>query len=97
MIIKKQGGAARRAKLKAEFWPNEEAWTGEREKGWFRFPRTLPLILSLLDSKRMSGNKEVSRVYVELLARHMDDGIIELGHEDDHAYAAGYEGGVLMA
>jgi len=28
----------------------------------------------------------------ELLARHIDGGVIEMGHEGDHAFAAGYDG-----
>ncbi len=55
-------------------------------------PRTLPLILSLIDSKDISGKKSSSSVYFELLSRHGSDGIIEMGKESDHAFAAGYQG-----
>jgi hypothetical protein len=79
--------------LRLEFWPDEDAWTGENERGWFFAPRTLPLVLALLESKELSGNKDVSRVYLELLARHVDGGVVEMAHEADHAYAAGYIGG----
>src|SRR5262249_10316618 len=33
-----------------------------------------------------------SGVYLELLARHIDNGIIEMAHEGEHAYTAGYVG-----
>jgi hypothetical protein len=75
-----------------EFWPNEIAWTGENEKGWFRAPRTLPLILALLASKKVSGNTDPTRVYVELLARHIDEGVIQMATDEEHAFAAGYDG-----
>lgn len=88
----KSSGAERREKLRKEFWPSEEAWTGENEKGWFRAPRTLPLLLGLLGEKSLSGNQDPAKVYVELLARHIDGGVIEMGHEADHAFAAGYDG-----
>jgi len=55
-------------------------------------PRTLPLLLSLLGEKDLSGSQDPTKVYVELLARHMDSGVIEMGHEAEHAFAAGYEG-----
>jgi hypothetical protein len=92
MPEKKARGAAdeRRAKLRDEFWPDEDAWTGEGERGWFRAPRTLPLILALLRSKQLSGNCDPSSVYAELLARHIGQGVIEMSNEGDHAYAAGY-------
>ena len=55
-------------------------------------PRTLPLILTLLSQKQLTGGRDVSRIYLELLARHLDGGVIEIGNEADHAYAAGYTG-----
>jgi hypothetical protein len=81
----------RREKLRQEYWPDEIAWDG-KGRGWYPSPRTLPLILGLLASKDLSGNQDPSRVYVELLSRHMDEGFIEMTHEEDHAYAAGYWG-----
>jgi hypothetical protein len=88
----KTAGTEKREKLKKEYWPAEDAWTGDNEKGWFRAPRTLPLLLTLLGEKSLSGKFDPSRVYLELLARHMDAGVIEMSTEEDHAYAAGYSG-----
>jgi hypothetical protein len=68
------------------------AWTGEGEKGWFRAPRTLPLLLALLASKAVSGNTDPTRVYVELLARHIDEGVIQMATDEEHAFASGYDG-----
>ena len=81
-----------RETLREELWPDEDAiWTsGEEEKGWFKALRTLPLILGVLDSKEISGSKKPSLVYLELLSRHMDNGIVEMDHEAAHAVAAGY-------
>lgn len=82
----------RREQIRKQYWPKADAWTGEGETGWFRAPRTLPLVLKLLRSKAISGKKDPSSVYQELLARHIGQGVIEMGHEAEHAYAAGYEG-----
>jgi len=70
----------------------ETAWTGANEKGWFKAPRTLPLVLGLLAAKHISGSQDPSRVYLELLSRHLDEGVIAMEAPDDHAFAAGYEG-----
>ncbi len=78
--------------IESQFFLGEDAWTGENEKGWFKSPRTLPLILSLVSSKAVSGRCDPARVYLELWARHMGEGVIEMRHEGEHAYAAGYEG-----
>lgn len=81
-----------REKVRRKFFPGEDAWTGENEKGWFYAPRTLPLVLSLIGSKKVSGKYDPTRVYLELWSRHMGGGVIEMRHEGDHAYAAGYRG-----
>lgn len=90
MTKPKTGQALLRENLRKEYWPNEVAWTGEGEKGWFRAPRTLPLILNLLASKEVSGNLDPGPVYLEVLARHRGEGIVEMASESDHTYAAGY-------
>jgi hypothetical protein len=91
----KRVASQKREKLRRDFWPDEDAWTGEKEnydKGWFRAPRTIPLILGLLRSKELSGRLDPSSVYLELLARHIDGGVIEMAGEDEHAFAAGFTG-----
>lgn len=88
----KTRGDEQREKLRQQFWPGEDAWTGENEKGWFRAPRTLPLILGLIASKELSAKADPTRVYLELWSRHMSGGVIEMRHEGEHSYAAGYFG-----
>jgi hypothetical protein len=92
--MRKNNATLHREKIKAEFWASDVAWTGEPpEKGWFRAPRTLPLILTLLSSKKVTGSKfDPTSVYLELLARHRDTGIVEMAMEGEHSYAAGYIG-----
>jgi hypothetical protein len=91
-MSEKSGIAARREELRKQYWPDEDLWTGEYEKGWFPAPRTLPLILGLLSSKQISNKKNPSSVYLDLISRQRGEGVIAMGHEADHAYAAGYEG-----
>lgn len=88
----KSGVAKRREEIRVEHWPDEDLWTGEKEIGWFSAPRSLPLVLKLLSSKEISRGKDPSSVYLELLSRQRGEGVIEMGVEADHAFAAGYEG-----
>src|SRR5258706_566122 len=90
MIRIKGAATKRREEIRSEFWKNEILWSGEGERGWFRAPRTLPLILALLSSKEISGKKNPSRVYLELIARQRDTGVIDMVSEGEHSYAAGY-------
>ena len=91
-MAEKSGVAARREEIRNQYWPDEDLWTGEKEVGWFPAPRTLPLILSLLSSKEISAKKDPSSVYLDLISRQRGEGVIEMGHEADHAFASGYEG-----
>lgn len=83
----------RRNELREEFWPDRRAWEGPAEVGYFCAPRTLPLILRALSDRPVSGDKDPGSVYLELMARHMGQGVIEMTHEEDHAFAAGYKSG----
>jgi len=88
----KSGIAKRREDVRQFYWPEEDLWTGEKEVGWFSVPRSLPLIMTLLSSKEISGGKDPSNVYLDLLSRQKGEGVIEMVHEADHAFASGYEG-----
>lgn len=89
--VPKSAAQERREKYKAEYWPDEIAWTGEKpEKGWFRAPRTFSLVCALLKTKKVSGKKNPASVYLELLSRHRDTGVVEMASEGEHSYAAGY-------
>lgn len=83
--------AEKRQALKDSIWPDLDGYSNPR-KGWFKGRRSLPMLLSLLTSKKISGNKDPSLVYLELFSRHFDEGLIELGSEADHAFASGYSG-----
>jgi hypothetical protein len=91
-MAKKTGAALRREEIKNAFFPKADLWLGESETGYAPVPRTLPLILSLIGSKELSGNKNPSSVYLELFCRPRSDGIIEMSRESEHAFAAGYVG-----
>jgi hypothetical protein len=79
-------------KVREEFWPDADAWTGTAvlDDGWFKAPRTLPLILSLIRDKRLTPKSDPTNVYLELLSRQFGDGIVEIQNQAEHAYAAGY-------
>jgi hypothetical protein len=85
--------ARRRQQLRDEFFEGEPAYLGPQEgSGFFCAPRSLPLVLNLLRLRTISGQKDPSAVYLELLSRHMGEGLVEMTLEDEHAFAAGYTG-----
>jgi hypothetical protein len=46
----------------------------------------------LLSDKGISGKSDLTGVYLELLARHRDSGIVEMVSPGEHSYGAGYSG-----
>jgi len=84
---------SKRLHLRDELWPNAEPLiTRPDEKGWWRAPRTFPLILSLTRDKRITGKLDCSSVYLELHSRDFGQGLVEILDEDEHAFCAGYFG-----
>lgn len=96
-MAKKTKISERREKIREEYFSDLKLWTAE-DKGWFRAPRTLPLVLALLkhvkgqQAKNRGGQIDPTSTYLELWSRHHGEGIIEMSQERDHAFAAGYEG-----
>lgn len=82
--IKSQAVSKRRTELRRELWPNDRAWLADEAVGFFQAPRTLPLVLSLIKDKGISGKKDAGSVYLELWARHWGQGIIEIANENEH-------------
>lgn len=86
----------KRTELRRELWPNERHFEIIKgQNGWFMVFRTLPLILKLIRDKNVSGGSRLGdpgNVYLDLLSRHMSDGVVEISNEADNAYAAGYTG-----
>ncbi len=83
--------AARRLALRDQLWPGEtqDLWHRTTEDGYSTIPRTLPLVMTLIDDLRGKG-KDTARVYFDLWCRQIDDSFVEVGDEEAFAYAAGF-------
>jgi len=84
--------AQRRQELRDELWPDASkiVWNRKAEKGFCTIPRTLPLIMTLINHLSPKGKGDASRVYHELWCHAYDEGFVTLSDEGEHAYAAGY-------
>lgn len=82
--------AERRLELRDSLWPGADkiVWSRHTDDGYTTVPRTLPLIMTLINL--LEGSVDASRVYAELWSRVYDEGFIEMGDEAEHAYASGY-------
>lgn len=85
--------AQRRNKMRERLWPKDAAyWRGPKDRGFFCAPRSVSLIIRMLNTKSVAGVENLGSVYLELLSCHLGEGLVEMGREEDHAYAAGYSG-----
>ena len=80
-------------KLREKLWPglNEgRLWLRKQRKGFTTIPRSMPLILSIMDS--MSKGKRISSTYFELWCRAHDECFVNLNKKEEHAFHAGFSG-----
>jgi hypothetical protein len=82
--------AARRLQLRESLWPGIETqlWHRTKEDGWSTIPRTLPLIMTLIDL--LKPGRDASRVYLELWCRQFDDSFVQIDDDEALAYSCGY-------
>lgn len=83
--------AARRVEIRDNLWPGAgpEIWDRHAESGFCTIPKTLPLIMTLIDD--LEKGKNASRVYLDLWCRGFDEGLVEVTDEDVFAFSAGYD------
>jgi hypothetical protein len=83
--------AVRRQELRDRLWEGEGEglWHRTTEDGYSTIPRTLPLVMTLIDDLKGKG-RDVSRVYFDLWCRQIDDSFVEVHDEESCAYSSGY-------
>lgn len=83
----------KRQDLRDQLWPGSEEWVWgeEKEVGYVKAPRAMPLILGLirhLSAGTKSGDP--SAVYFDLWCRSMGQGLVTVSDEEDCAFSSGY-------
>lgn len=94
-LIRRQGSriAQRQLKLREQLWPDldkKKLWLRKERAGFTTVPRTMPLILSIMDS--MSKGKPLSSAYLELWCRAHDECLVTLSKQEELAFHSGYTG-----
>ena len=77
--------------MRESLWPGEGdlLWHRTTEDGFSTIPRTLPLVMTLIDELKDKG-RDISRVYFDLWCRQMDDSFIDVTDEESFAYSSGF-------
>ena len=86
--------AERKLKLRKKLWPDvcdQELWFHKKSKGWLTVPRTMPLLMRIMDMLAPKG-KPVSATYFDLWCRTYDDSFVTASKPREMAYFAGFTG-----
>lgn len=80
-----------REQLRNKLWPASRGtyWPGEKENGWAKVPRGLPLVLLAINQKQLSAGVDLTATYVNLLCRNMNDGVVEIDDDEEMAKSCG--------
>ena len=79
--------------LRDKLWPDTvegELWHRKKNDGFFTLPRTMPLIMSIIDD--LTKGTPASSVYLELWSRSYDEMYVSLSKDREMAYHAGFTG-----
>jgi hypothetical protein len=82
----------RRATMRDQLFPDvseEQLWNRKEFTGFTTIPRTLSLVLRIVDGL---NEKSAGRVYFDLWCRAFDDYFIDVRDEYEFAYSSGYSG-----
>src|SRR5688572_15203873 len=86
-------GKERALQLRTLNWPNvteEELWNRNRCHGFTTIPRTIPLLMNIIDSK--SKNQPAGRTYFGLWCRTYDESLVIIENPMSLAFEAGFTG-----
>lgn len=84
-----------RAAMRDHMFPtsHHRIWPDKDGKGWCRVPRTLPVILTMLDrDKSLKDGKDITRTYLTLLSHNWGEGLIVINEEAEFARMSGFTG-----
>lgn len=79
--------------LKDKLWPGViegELWHRKKNDGFFTVPRTMPLIMSIIDD--LTKGAPAASVYLELWSRAYDEMYVSLSKSREMAFHAGFAG-----
>ena len=82
----------RTKRLRDNLWQGagSRIWHHENSDGWLNIPRSMPIILRILDS--LTKGQPVSATYLELWCRTFNDGFVTASRPREMAFFSGFDG-----
>lgn len=85
--------ARQKIAMRDSLWPDIEEcdlWRREVSAGWFSMPRTMPLLMRIMDN--LSKGKPVSQTYLDIWCRTYDDSFVIANKDSEMAFFSGFSG-----
>ena len=82
----------RTKQLRDNLWRDAPSriWEYERSDGWLNIPRSMPVIMRILDS--LTKGQPVSATYLELWCRTYNNGFVTASRSREMAFFSGFDG-----
>lgn len=84
----------RKLELRSKLWPgveDEHVWDRHNRDGFATVPRSLPLILSIMNALGEKG-QPLGPTYLELFCRLGDEAFLNINRPQEMAFASGFKG-----
>lgn len=94
MIAKANAILNRQLEVRKKLWPHvsdEMTWNRKARDGFVTMPRTMPLIMRIMDFMAGKGSP-VSLVYLDLWCRTFDEAFLQITKTEEMATYAGFSG-----
>lgn len=80
-------------RLREEYWPalkEDDLWDRKRHQGFTTIPRTMPLLMNIIDS--LSKNQPAGQAYFVLWCRAFDESLVVIENPSAFAAESGFTG-----
>lgn len=94
MVAKANAILKRQLEVRRKLWPHvsdEMTWNRKARDGFVTLPRTMPLIMRIMDYMAGKGSP-VSLVYLDLWCRTFDEAFLQITKTEEMATYAGFSG-----
>lgn len=91
--LRKSKAQEKSLKIRQELWPKlvlDDIWDRKKQKGFTTVPRTMAIIMSILDS--LSKGQPLGQTYFVLWCHVYDDSLVIIDNPSLYAAEAGYSG-----
>lgn len=93
LAVRRSKAQEKSLRLREEYWPDlkdDDLWDRKRHQGFTTIPRTMPLLMNIIDS--LSKNQPAGQAYFVLWCRAFDESLVVIENPAAFAAESGFTG-----